>query len=364
MSSMPVHLEEIHDLAALPADVAALFEVAERQDFELGLDWYRLLQRTALQPKERVFVLVCRREGRPVAALPLMQCPGMLGPEIHSLTNFYTSLFAPVLSPEASESDLVQLFTKLRSRRPRASLVMLSPMARESPHFPLLRDALRKAGLASFEYFCFGNWYLPLAQKTGSADEYMAARPGEVRQTLRRMRRRFEREGGRIEVVTADTGLEDAIAAYLTVYAASWKQAEPHPHFMPELMRLCARRGWLRLGVARVGEQPIAAQLWIVCGRRACIYKLAYDNAFSRLSPGSLLTETLMRHAIEQDRVTEVDYLTGDDDYKKAWMSHRRERWGLVAYDSLTPGGALLRAREVSIRLLKQATATVRSAPR
>ena len=78
--------------------------------------------------------------------------------EILSLTNFYSSLFAPALAPDASDEDLVQLFTALRARRPRAISVMLSPMARDSPCYPRLRDALKKAGLATFEYFCFGNW--------------------------------------------------------------------------------------------------------------------------------------------------------------------------------------------------------------
>jgi hypothetical protein len=34
--------------------------------------------------------------------------------------------------------------------------------------------------------------------------------------------------------------------------------------------------------------------------------------------------------------VAEVDYLIGDDAYKQDWMSHRRERWGIVAYNPRT----------------------------
>ena len=39
-----------------------------------------------------------------------------------------------------------------------------------------------------------------------------------------------------------------------------------------------------------------------------------------------------MRHVVDIDKVDEVDYLTGDDSYKEDWMSHRRERWGVVAF--------------------------------
>ncbi|HEY8908590.1 MAG TPA: GNAT family N-acetyltransferase, partial [Rhodoferax sp.] len=58
-----------------------------------------------------------------------------------------------------------------------------------------------------------------------------------------------------------------------------------------------------------------------------------------RFSAGSVLTAALMRHVIDVDHVEEVDYLTGDDAYKRDWMSHRRERWGIVAFDLRTAAG-------------------------
>jgi len=361
MPSAHVQSEEIHDLAKVPAEVCSLFDMAETLDFQSGLDWYRLLKQTTLAPSDQVSVLVARRDGRPTAALALRRSEQTFGAEIHSFTNFYTSLFAPALSLDARVNDLEVLFNTVRRRIPRARTIVLAPLEHGGLQFPLLSEALKASGFATFDYFCFGNWYLPLTPETTSADQYLAARPGEVRQTLNRMSRRFDRERGNIEIVSTEEGLEGAIKAYASVYAASWKRPEPHPEFMPGLIRLCARRGWLRLGIAWVGERPVAAQLWIVANRRACIYKLAYDSNFARLSPGTLLTAALMRHAIEQDRVTEVDYLTGDDGYKRAWMTHRRERWGLVAYDSLSPAGAILHAREVGARLAKRAANFIRS---
>jgi CelD/BcsL family acetyltransferase involved in cellulose biosynthesis len=61
------------------------------------------------------------------------------------------------------------------------------------------------------------------------------------------------------------------------------------------------------------------------------IFKLAYDERFAQLSAGSVLTSQLMRQVIDVDRVAVVDYLTGDDAYKRDWMSHRRERVGVRA---------------------------------
>ena len=66
---------------------------------------------------------------------------------------------------------------------------------------------------------------------------------------------------------------------------------------------------------------------------KADIYKVAYDERYKAYTPDALLTAMLMQHVIETDAVTKVDYLQGDDPYKKTWMGERQERWGIVAYN-------------------------------
>jgi CelD/BcsL family acetyltransferase involved in cellulose biosynthesis len=51
--------------------------------------------------------------------------------------------------------------------------------------------------------------------------------------------------------------------------------------------------------------------------------KIAYDEQYAKLSIGTVLT-TLMPYVIDVDRVRIVDYLSGDDEYKRTWLSHRR----------------------------------------
>jgi hypothetical protein len=174
-----------------------------------------------------------------------------------------------------------------------------------------------------------------------------------VRNTIKRMTKKFAADGGTLQVVSHTQDLPAAIAAYQQVYAASWKRPEPFADFSPGLLTTCASQGWLRLGIAWLNERPIAAQLWIVANDRAEVYKLAYDEEFKAYSPGTLLTAKLMQHAIELDNVKEIDYLIGDDPYKETWMSHRRERWGIVAYNPRTLTGLVGLTREVLGRWAK-----------
>lgn len=62
-----------------------------------------------------------------------------------------------------------------------------------------------------------------------------------------------------------------------------------------------------------------------------------------------------MEHVIDVDRVREVDYLTGDDAYKKDWMSHRRERWGIIAMNPRTPHGLITATGHTLRRTVKKA---------
>ena len=48
-----------------------------------------------------------------------------------------------------------------------------------------------------------------------------------------------------------------------------------------------------------------------------------------------------------------VDFLKGDDAYKQDRMSHRRERWGLLAMNPRTARGLLGIARHKGARLVK-----------
>jgi CelD/BcsL family acetyltransferase involved in cellulose biosynthesis len=110
----------------------------------------------------------------------------------------------------------------------------------------------------------------------------------------------------------------------------------------------------LRLGLAYIDGVAVAAQLWIVADNTAYIYKLAYDEAYKSYGVGSVLTSKLMQHFIDVDKVSIVDYLTGDDAYKKDWMSHRRERWGVLAFNTSTLFGVWAMFKEFSKLYLKK----------
>ncbi|MFG6416571.1 GNAT family N-acetyltransferase [Roseateles sp. DC23W] len=329
----------------MPDDALALLRRAEDTYVELGADWFGLLADTVFTGgATRAEFLVLKRQGRSIAVLPVSLQSDGGSSEVGALSNFYTTLYAPILENDLTSDDLLPLTTALRRSHRGTAAFRFSPMDPQTREFRLLRQALRLAGLRPQQYFAFGNWHLRVEDDWAT---YLKNRSGQLRSTIKRMSKRLAAEpGGRLEIIRDETDVERGIAAYEAVYGASWKVPEPFVDFVPGLIRLCARRGWLRLGLAWIGDQPIAAQLWIVNAGRAHIYKVAYDEAYKAIAPGTLLTALLLEQAIDHDKVTEVDYLIGDDAYKKTWMSHRRERHGLIAYDPATLRGLKGLARQ------------------
>jgi hypothetical protein len=355
------------DFSALPADVLALLDTAGSADFQSSAAWWSNFVQTvdvgAAVPQLRFWREGGHEGGRVTAVLPVLL--NRQAGTITALGNYYTTRYAPMLASgidKASAATALQgLLAALLRDEPRLHTLRFEPLQAGSLAETALRRALQANGCAVFGFHAFQNWLLPV---TSDWPTYLAARDGKLRTTLSRMGRRFAARGGRLELIQAGTDrLEVGIAAYQAVYAASWKTAEPHPHFMPGLIRAAARSGVLRLGIAWLGDAPVAAQVWMVAGGRADIYKLAHDEAHKETSPGSLLTAMLMRHAFEQDCVSVVDYLSGDDGYKRLWMSEVHERTGLVAYRLRTPRGLLGAAREGAGRWLRGLYVRLRKAP-
>lgn len=346
---------------ALPDHALNMLAAAGDECFFDGLNWFQSFSRYALDPGDQVRIYCVEDSSSSVGfqlILPMLvrNTPQRLWKprKLCSLSNYYSSLFGPVSNGTVVQKAAQELMRTIASESPRWDQIELRPLDHDSLLFGLLIESLQAAGFVVQTYFCFGNWYLKVQDR--SFEQYFLGLPPILKNTVNRKQKKLDKSGrAKLEIVTGGDLLEYAIEAFERVYRASWKNPEPYPEFVPGLIRTCAKTGALRLGLIHVDGQPAAAQLWIVQNRSALIYKLAYDEQFEELSVGTILTAALMKHVIDVDKVVEVDYLTGDDAYKKNWMSHRRERWGILAMNPRTPLGALAIVRHVGGRAIKRA---------
>jgi hypothetical protein len=302
------------------------------------LAWFETLWAHGFDPASVPYLLLVKDGSAARFLLPLVENVGLYG-----LSNFYSSLFEPVGVVDGEIEECLRLcFSHVAADQKRWPFINLQPLAKESAFTRLAAAQLSALGYWTDQYFCFGNWYLPVGDR--SYAQFHEQLPAKLRNTIARGRSKLTRAGAwAIRVIPVDEAeIGWGLEAYQAVYQSSWKQPEPFPEFIAALCRMGIHERWLRLGILTLNEKPIAAQLWMVKDDTAYIFKLAYDESFRRFSPGSILTSHMMEQAIDHDHVSVIDYLTGDDAYKQDWMSHRRERVGLIAFNPATTRGLFM----------------------
>jgi hypothetical protein len=282
---------------------------------------------------------LCRgRAGRALALIPLLAESGRLT----GLVTPYTVLFQPLIAAGAEAADLQRIGAALgRALRGWPSL-RLDALDADWPGLAPLLDGLREAGWRGYRFASFGNWHESVAGL--GWDDYLAARPGALRETIRRKQRRHAATLS-LTVARDPAAAAAELPAYEEIYRRSWKQPEPYPRFTGLLVQCAAEQGVLRLGVLRQGTTPLAAQYWIVERGVAGLLKLAHDESAKSVSPGTLLTAMMLRRLLEQDSLAELDFGRGDDAYKQAWTRQRRQRVGVMLANPRHPRGLAVLAR-------------------
>ncbi|WP_153110269.1 GNAT family N-acetyltransferase [Propionivibrio limicola] len=333
-----------------------------RESIETSLDWFDLLQKNVFPADAGVRYYLAIRNGEVKALLPVKHAQNGFIASVDALANYYTSLYTPLVAQTIDAASnqsihaLIEAAANDREIRTAPSVMRFAPMDIDSPAYAALFEALQAIGWKPFRFLCFGNWFLEV---DSDWEGYLKKRSAHLRSTIKRMNKKFFADGGNFEIASDMTDIENKIRAFQQVYSASWKIPEPYPEFIPALIRRLAGLGMLRLGIASIKGVAIAAQLWIAGDGKASIYKVAYHENYAPYSPGTILTSHVLQHVIEQDGVREVDFLMGDDKYKQIWMSHRRERWGIVAYNPRTFVGLALFLKESAWREIKEAKNTI-----
>ena len=339
-----MHLVENPDFLHLPAAQQALFAAAaERSFFALPL-WYHVLARHGT---DKAAVPRLYLDDRDAPSVALVCTAADSTRRLASLSTYYSTEHGPLYATGEPRlaTALGDIAAALLREQPRWHALQLAGLDPADPAYPALVAAFGKAGWSVFPYFDSGTWY----EETSSLDfaRYVAERPAALRNTWRRRSTKLDAEAKPTFIFHEDgSALDQAVADYETVYRASWKESEPYPDFAPALIRTAAETGALRLGILKLDDVPAAAQLWLHWRGRTTIYKLAHDRRFDDLSVGTILTMRMMERVLERDRPVEINFGRGDDEYKKLWLTKRRERWGLFVANPRTVTGFGLALRE------------------
>lgn len=339
-------------LEALPAPARAWLDRPDPPSAFDSLAWFRTLDRACPEPTTRPFLLA----SADASLIALLRARRGIGGGLHleSWTNRYSCAYDPMLGMAPAAMQIELFCAALAALRPRPATLRLDCLRPDRVDIAGLAAGLRGLGWWTQIHAQFGNWYDDM--RGIAADSYFAAREPRLRATIARRARRFSaRADASITIAAKGAALEAALADYLATHARSWKGPEPDPGFVPEFVRRFAARDRIRIGVARIQDRPVAVQIWLRWGRRATIVKLAYDAAAAQLSPGTVLTASMIRAALGAGDTDEIDFGRGDDPYKRLWLGQRRPVLGLIAGDPRLPGGFIAALRHLAPAALRAA---------
>ncbi len=300
--------------------------------FPDDINWYSLLEKYATNGNLDIRVVQANDTERKCnSILPLVRIRNKWGlVTLASLQNYYSVDFRPLCSTHHARAFIEPMVVEcIRSELP--DVFCLQPLDRDAPETALIKTAFRNQGWRIHQAISHVNW---VHDFNGDYEDYIRMRPGRLRNTLKRQSLKIKALNGfHLSIHDGQSDLDELLQDYQTIYDRSWKVPEPNNQFVPMFISAMADSKHLRLGLIKIGDRPIAAHFWIVKQGHAYIYKLAHDKEYDRYSPGTVLMAEMVRYVMEKDLVRRLDFLTGDDKYKRDWMSERRTKLSLIAYN-------------------------------
>lgn len=244
----------------------------------------------AAQPRERPQLVVGREDGAWVACLPMIKARWKRGlPVRQTWRGMYGYLGAPLVVRERPELVGVMLRELLRLERSRSlNLEWVTPggpieealvEATAGTHSLRERDRIQRALLTRRE-----------------DGEYLGhMKPHHLREA-RRLRRRLSEDVGEV-AITDRAGDVRAVDDFLETERKGWKGREGtamistpgDAGFFRAVCSAFAAAGRLHLLELKAGTEIVAMKCNIVAGDGAFAFKIAFDEAFARYSPGTQL---------------------------------------------------------------------------
>jgi CelD/BcsL family acetyltransferase involved in cellulose biosynthesis len=159
------------------------------------------------------------------------------------------------------------------------------------------------------------------------------AKLGNLRRNLTRYRKKLDNRGSvSVELRKGSAAGEDFLPEFLKLEASGWKghngtailNDQNRTAFFTTLVKNLAKQGRLEWHIIRVQDRIVAAGIGVQCRGALVLPKIAYDEDFSDCMPGNLLTEEVIKDALQRPEVVEINHMSNASWHASWRMSHDR----------------------------------------
>jgi hypothetical protein len=191
--------------------------------------------------------------------------------------------------------------------------------------------------------------YVPTAwiDVAGTYEEFWQNRGKNLRQNLRKQRRKLEDGGARLKFDFLDqpADLVAALADFAELESRGWKAAggtaispdSAQGAFYRDILTALSADGSSFAMRLSLDDRPIAVDFGLRDGTTAVILKTTYDETLQGVSPGQLLHEDAFRHLFQLAGLRRIEFYGKVMDWHRRWTEQARTlfhldhfRWPLL----------------------------------
>ncbi|WP_304511757.1 GNAT family N-acetyltransferase [Desulfobacula sp.] len=313
----------------------------------LNFDWFELCLKYFLNDN-KLFILLLYKADSVVAIAPFVIKKEVLKGVFKTIKiELIGNVYSPIrnfIFGDSSDEDKIVFISKIICYFCDVykdwDIIEFDKIPEENNVFDMFTHVVYRSALKHRTCFCSGNWYLDGI--TYTFDKYFENLPRKLQKDIQYCRRRLVKMGDlRFQMKLDDNSLDHYLDIYDEVRKKSWKAPEKDKVFIREFTKIAAEKGFLRLAFLFYENDPIASQKWIVCHKNAYILDVLHDENYRKYSPGKILSSEISKYVIDYDKVNEIDFMGGDDPYKKDWTPNRRERKGITVFNNTIRGQSL-----------------------
>ena len=331
------------DLANLREDWNRLSETAESPNVFTTFDWFRAWNQRFTQEaprRRRLSVLVLKKDGAIVGISPLInRTASRFAVVVRKLEFVGLADYNDFLLGNGPTGQIEAIMDFLVQTQDQWDLVDLRDLPKTGNTLAIVESALSYTGLI----------YRILPEEDRSPyllidapwSGMVSRLSRSSRHTLRNQQYRLERmrgEGLRVRVIEnpqEEPELLEKLIALEGQKRVNGKLVPPfigrYPEVFQSLFDTLGPRGWIYVALMELGDRPLAWQLGFRCGKRLWDYTKAYDHAFSRFSPGTMLIPAVLDYGFSHG-FEEYDFLRGEEPYKMIWNTGYHERFRLAIW--------------------------------
>jgi CelD/BcsL family acetyltransferase involved in cellulose biosynthesis len=239
---------------------------------------------------------------------------GPLWPVATGWTHAFAPLGTPLVDRDFADRVIDAFLSGLAGADRGAPLVLWPCIPEHGAFAAALDRVLARRGSLSARFG--GQNRAALAPAEERAGYLTRALSPRRRKELARLRRRLAVHG-RLELATARTEAEVAssLSEFLSLEARGWKgragtaiASDPAiGRFVSSAIATLAAAAMVRIDRLRLEGQTLAASITLQHGDTAWFWKIAFDEAYARCSPGVHLTIDLTAALLDDARITRVD---------------------------------------------------------